>query len=171
VSGSGINWAICKSAPRPRQIITPESHNLVFTGWMPSCHPTKSIKALGNCQNNCQSQTNTNFAWTTVDFAKPPSASRKNSSKLLLKQLSKSTFSALYIFYSMLLHWCFVIVHRVSFLKIGLKHFTIISAFRALMLLVGQQEGRLACKNWVVRYWSGYLSGAGLPRLSWKKGH
>jgi len=33
-------------------------------------------------------------------------------------------------------------------------------AFRALMLLVGQQEGHRTCKNWVVRYWHGYLSGA-----------
>jgi len=30
----------------------------------------------------------------------------------------------------------------------------------ALTLLVGRQEGHLACKNWVVRYWRGYLSGA-----------
>ena len=73
--------------------------------------------------------------------------------------------------------------------------------FSALTLLVGWQEGHPACKNWVVRYWRGYLSGArckwfaygpadatvtpsslapvksrmvylsgtGLPRLSWKK--
>jgi len=33
-------------------------------------------------------------------------------------------------------------------------------AFSALMLLVGRQEGHPACKNWVVRYWRGYLSGA-----------
>jgi len=26
VSGSGISWAICKSAPRPRQITTPAVH-------------------------------------------------------------------------------------------------------------------------------------------------
>jgi len=69
----------------------------------------------------------------------------------------------------------------------------------ALTLLVRWQEGHPACKNWVVRYWRGYmsgckwyaysladatatpsslapvksrmiyLSGAGLPRLSWKK--
>jgi len=76
-------------------------------------------------------------------------------------------------------------------------------AFSALMLLVGRQEGHLPCRNWVVRYRHGYLSGArckwfaygpadaiatplslapvksrmvylpgaGLPRLSWKKGH
>jgi len=73
-------------------------------------------------------------------------------------------------------------------------------AFSVLMLL-GRQERHPACKNWVVRYWRGYLSaarckwfaygpadatathsslaslksrmvylsGAGLPRLSWKK--
>ena len=75
--------------------------------------------------------------------------------------------------------------------------------FSAFTLLFWRQEGHLACKNWVVRYWHGYLcgarckwfaygpadatatpsslaplksrmvhiSGAGLPRLSWKKGH
>ena len=31
-------------------------------------------------------------------------------------------------------------------------------AISAFTLLVGQQEGQLACKNWVVRYWHGYLS-------------
>ena len=33
-------------------------------------------------------------------------------------------------------------------------------AFSALTLLVGWQEGHLGCKNWVVRYWRGYLSGS-----------
>ena len=33
-------------------------------------------------------------------------------------------------------------------------------AFSALTLLVGRQEGHLACKNWVVGCWRGYLSGA-----------
>jgi len=79
----------------------------------------------------------------------------------------------------------------------------LVSAFSALTLLVGWQEGHPACKNWVMRYWHGYLSGArcrwftygpadatatqsslapvksrivylsgaGLPRLFWKKGH
>jgi len=77
-----------------------------------------------------------------------------------------------------------------------------IIAFSALTLLVGRHEGHPACKNWVVTYWHGYLSGvrckwfaygpsdatatpssfaavksrmvylsgAGLPKLSWKKG-
>jgi len=40
------------------------------------------------------------------------------------------------------------------------------NAFCALTLLVGHQDERLACKNWVMRCWHGYLS-----RLSWKRGH
>ena len=34
------------------------------------------------------------------------------------------------------------------------------SAFSALALLVGRQEGHLACKNWVVGCWHGWLSEA-----------
>ena len=40
VSGSGISWAICKSAPFSRQITTPAPQNSVFfTGWMPFLPP------------------------------------------------------------------------------------------------------------------------------------
>ena len=47
VSGSGISWAICKSAPRSRQITTPAPHHSVFLqAGCPSCRPTNSIKAL-----------------------------------------------------------------------------------------------------------------------------
>ena len=35
VSSSGISSAICKSAPRSRQITTPVPHHSVFTSWMP----------------------------------------------------------------------------------------------------------------------------------------
>jgi len=37
---------------------------------------------------------------------------------------------------------------------------TILIAFSALTPLVGHQEGHPACKNWVMRCWSGYLYGA-----------
>ena len=36
----------------------------------------------------------------------------------------------------------------------------VVKAFSALTLLVGQQEGYPACKNWVVGCWRGYLPGA-----------
>jgi len=44
VSGNGISWAICKSAPRPRQITMPESHHTVFyrSDALPAAQPTVS---------------------------------------------------------------------------------------------------------------------------------
>ena len=41
MSGSGISWAICKSAPRSRQITTPAPHHSLFTGWMPFLPPNQ----------------------------------------------------------------------------------------------------------------------------------
>ena len=51
MSGSGISWAICKSAPRCRQITTPAPHHSVFlTGRMPFLPPNQqcvsALKAL-----------------------------------------------------------------------------------------------------------------------------
>ena len=47
VSGSGISWTVCKSAPRSRQTTTPAPHHSVFLRvGCPSCHPTNSVKAL-----------------------------------------------------------------------------------------------------------------------------
>ena len=47
MSGSGISWAIRKSAPRSRQITMPAPHHSSFLqAGCPSCHPTSSIKAL-----------------------------------------------------------------------------------------------------------------------------
>ena len=47
VSGSGISWDICKSAPLSRQIAMPAPHHSVFLqAGCPSCRPTNSVKAL-----------------------------------------------------------------------------------------------------------------------------
>jgi len=43
VSGSGISWAMCKSAPRPRQITMPASHDSVF--YRPNALPATKLKA------------------------------------------------------------------------------------------------------------------------------
>ena len=44
VSGSGISWAVCKSAPRSRQITTPAPHHSVFyrPDALPVAQPTAS---------------------------------------------------------------------------------------------------------------------------------
>ena len=50
VSGSGISWVICKSAPRSSKITTPGPHHSVFLQpGCPSCHPTNTVKALKAC--------------------------------------------------------------------------------------------------------------------------
>ena len=47
VSGSGITRAVCKSAPRSRQITMPAPHYSVFLqAGCPICRPTNSVKAL-----------------------------------------------------------------------------------------------------------------------------
>jgi len=43
VSGSGIGWAICKSAPWPRHITTPASHHSFLQAGCTSCRPTSSV--------------------------------------------------------------------------------------------------------------------------------
>jgi len=54
VSGVGFSWAVCKSAPRSRQITTPAPHHSVFTGQMPFLpsnqqrQSTEGISLLGN---------------------------------------------------------------------------------------------------------------------------
>jgi len=45
VSGSGISWAICKSAPRLRQKTMPTSHHSVSTGWMPFLLPNQQCQS------------------------------------------------------------------------------------------------------------------------------
>ena len=46
VSGNGISWSICMSAPRYRQITTPAPTTQFLQTGCPSCCPTNSLKAL-----------------------------------------------------------------------------------------------------------------------------
>jgi len=51
VSGSGISWAICKSAHRSRRITTPAPHHSVFTGWMPFLPPNQQCQSTEGTAN------------------------------------------------------------------------------------------------------------------------
>jgi len=52
VSDIGISWAICKSAPRSRQITTPAPyHSVVFTGRMPFLPPNQQRQSIHLVQN------------------------------------------------------------------------------------------------------------------------
>jgi len=45
VSGIGISWAICKSAPRSRQITMPTPTTQLFTGRMPFLPPNQQCQS------------------------------------------------------------------------------------------------------------------------------
>jgi len=57
MSGCGISWAKCKSAPHPRQITTPASHHLVLTGWMPILPPNQQQEST-ECKTGNQKMAN-----------------------------------------------------------------------------------------------------------------
>ena len=62
VSGSGISWAICKSASRSRQITMPVPHHSIFLqAGCPSCRPTNSVKALKAKSRYQKGKTNLDF--------------------------------------------------------------------------------------------------------------
>ena len=61
VSGSGISWAICKSAPRCRQITTPAHHTLFFTGRMPFLSPNQQHQSTEGTQHPCNSSIKTSY--------------------------------------------------------------------------------------------------------------
>ena len=52
MSGSGISWAICKSAPRSRQITMPAPHHSVFTGQMPFLLPNQQHQSTEGAWRN-----------------------------------------------------------------------------------------------------------------------
>jgi len=53
VSGSGISWAICKSAPRSRQITMPTPHHSIFlTGRMPFLPPNQQHQSTEGTGKN-----------------------------------------------------------------------------------------------------------------------
>ena len=59
MSGSGINWAICKSAPRSRQITMPAPHHSVFTGRMPFLSPNQQHQSTKALNGNGTKDSNT----------------------------------------------------------------------------------------------------------------
>ena len=69
VTGSGISWAICKSAPRSRQITTPAPHHSVFyrPDALPAAQPTAS-KRWRDCIHTAliEKRRNKNFPWCLV---------------------------------------------------------------------------------------------------------
>ena len=64
VSGSGISWAICKSAPCSRQITTSAPHHSVFTGQMPFLPPNQQRQSTEGNETNHRPVTLTFNLWS-----------------------------------------------------------------------------------------------------------
>jgi len=65
VSGNGISWAICKSAPRSRQTTTPVPHHSVFTGRIPFLPPNQQRQSTEGIMYCIQ---RTRKLWTRNEF-------------------------------------------------------------------------------------------------------
>ena len=61
MSGSGISWAICKSAPRSRQITMPATHHSVFTSRVPFLPPNQQCQSTAGTFTLSQKKTNCFF--------------------------------------------------------------------------------------------------------------
>ena len=81
VSGSGISWAVCKSAPRSRQITMPAPNHSVFyrPEALPAARPTVSMHWTHVANNNdqahrgkCTEENNKHHsAWNSLWIATP----------------------------------------------------------------------------------------------------
>jgi len=71
---SGISWAVCKSAPRSRQITTPAPHHSVFTGRVPFLPPNQqrqSTEGTGTLLYVIYNNNNNNDRLTAFDPGQP----------------------------------------------------------------------------------------------------
>jgi len=73
VSGSGISWAMCKSAPRSRQITMPAPHRSVFyrPDALPATQPTasKHWRQLSLDVLSANTREQSHFAYSILSFA------------------------------------------------------------------------------------------------------
>jgi len=96
VSGSGIRRAVCKSAPRTRQITTPAPHYSVFLkAGCPSCRPTNSVKALKAFSKNTEQKIANPSTCTCENSCYAKCRWHFNSSRLLWTTMALNAFSAL----------------------------------------------------------------------------
>ena len=171
MSGSGISWAICKSAPSSRQITTPAPHRSVFyrPDALPAAQPTASKHRRQTSYLLIRS-----VAFGDLDgvFARLPeeqfhhrlvvgpqrfkelahNSSRKLTQLLLTTMHKHGDHCHRYTHYMTLLHTHVLPTNR----------FTAIIQVNSSVLWrcwLGGRKGIRPVKNWAVGCWRGYLSG------------
>ena len=98
MSGSGISWAICKSAHHPRQITMPTPTTRFLQAGCPACCPTNSVKALKakqsnyqKYQNKCEKKTGINMTSMVIQLESPTFINMDNSHESTYVTHHKST--------------------------------------------------------------------------------
>jgi len=168
VSGSGISWAIYKSAPLS-----------FLQAGCPSCRPINSVALviwflILTCRFLCAKQVGVDEKvqfLTTIQAVQPFDETEDAGYSLVQHPIDK-TVQENDIAEDKLLHsrytqpklyaWNMEVLWLSCCILVAVckKGFLVVGAFSALTLLVGRQEGHPACKNWVVGCWRGYVSGA-----------
>ena len=84
MSGSGISWAICKSAPRSRQTTTPAPHHSVFyrPDALPTAQPTASKHWRNQHRHRIDKCMDTLLANQTARKVKPRTIAESRSGKM-----------------------------------------------------------------------------------------
>jgi len=92
VSGSGISWTICKSAPRSRQIIMPTSHHSVFyrPDALPAAQPTALKHWLATAKQNHRIHVQS-FQWSIHTVTSSYTISNYNAGVVVSPNLYKLT--------------------------------------------------------------------------------
>ena len=98
VSGSGISWAICKSAPFPRQITMPAPHHSVFyrPDALPATQPTASLQCFHAWNTYVLSKCSRLMTFTSTGvMARPQTAHLgANSLRLHIRQAQHTLHSS-----------------------------------------------------------------------------
>ena len=174
MSGSGISWAICKSAPCPRQITTPASQHSVFyrPDALPAAQPTASkhwrdLRFIALCWTivrwRCWMWVVTRWAsyrcrgardyrWVVVKLVWPLSTSRLS----LMLSCPASVALAALTCRPISSPVCDKLLLQVKVLR-PMSH-SLPSVLWHCWL--GGRKGIRPVKNWVLGCWRGYLSGA-----------
>ena len=187
MSGSGISWAICKSAPCSRQITMPAPHNSVF--YRPDALPTAQPTASKHWRQN------RHVHMVYLIKASDYQHTRHRKALIGIYLEFEVTCGSFKSSLNVSLH-SFVQVWLNSIQCTGIETSILTRyqiKFSALMLLVGRQEGHPACKcecdvvkirakrntcarlftldwnvkNWVVGCWRGYLSWSDVQACIW----
>ena len=91
MSGSGISWAVCKSAPRSRQITMQAPHHSAFTGRMPFLPPNQQRQSTEGMPKAPDLHRNWwRKGWRNL-YTDSPMSVLSHTSLVILRQLLKIT--------------------------------------------------------------------------------